>query len=303
MDEARLRPSRRWHPWLMLAPSLVLLGVFFLYPVAVAAHRSFFRWDLLTAPEWVGGAHYRVLLEDGSMLAIAGRTLLYSGLTVVGSTSLGLALALVLNREGLVYAWIRGAVFSAYVVSWVAVGLLWLWLLDPDAGLVSAAAELFVARSPAWLADPDWALFALIGVSVWKITGYAMVIFIAGLRDIPRSVLEAAALDGAGPGDRFWEIIWPLLRPTSAFVATTSLILSFQAFDIVRVMTQGGPVQATTVFVYAIYEQVFLNLRVGRASALTMVFFVILLGLTALQLWAWRLAGSRNRAMTRGSAR
>ena len=139
-----------------------------------------------------------------------------------------------------------------------------------------------------WLGNPRVVLFTLAGVTVWKITGYAMVIFLAGLQDVPRSVLEAAALDGAGPWQRFRYIVWPLLRPTATFVATTSLILSFQAFDIVRVMTQGGPVRSSTIFVYAIYEQVFVNMRVGRASALTVVFFVLLLGLTGLQWWLWR---------------
>ena len=151
----------------------------------------------------------------------------------------------------------------------------------------------------ALLSDPDTALWALAAVTVWKITGYAMVIFLAGLQDIPRSVLEAAALDGAGPWARFRHVTWPLLWPTAAFVGTTSLILSFQAFDIVRVMTQGGPIRSTTIFVYAIYEQVFLNLRVGRASALTVVFFLFLVALTLLQLWAWRRAG---RAAGEGSA-
>jgi sn-glycerol 3-phosphate transport system permease protein len=131
------------------------------------------------------------------------------------------------------------------------------------------------------------ALFALALVSVWKITGYSMVIFLAGLQDIPASLLEAAALDGAGPFRRFVHVTWPLLRPSAAFVGTTSLILSFQAFDVVRVMTQGGPVKSTTVFVYAIYEHVFVNLRVGRASALVVVFFAFLLALTGLQLWAF----------------
>ena len=121
-----------------------------------------------------------------------------------------------------------------------------------------------------------------------------MVIFLAGLQDIPKSVLEAAALDGATAWRRFWHVTWPLLRPTTVFVGTTSLIMSFQAFDIVRVMTQGGPIDSTTVFVYAIYEQVFMNLRVGRASALTMVFFALLLVLTAFQLWLWRRFSGRK---------
>jgi ABC-type sugar transport system permease subunit len=136
------------------------------------------------------------------------------------------------------------------------------------------------------------ALYTLALVTIWKIAGYAMVLFTAGLQDVPPSLIEAAALDGAGALDRFLNVTWPLLRPTTAFVGTTSLILSFQVFDVVRVMTQGGPVKSTTVFVYAIYEQVFMNLRVCRASAEVVVFFVLLLGLTLLQLRAWRKKGA-----------
>ena len=124
-----------------------------------------------------------------------------------------------------------------------------------------------------------------------------MVIFLAGLQDIPQSVLEAASLDGASRIQRFRHVIWPLLAPTTTFVATTSMILSFQAFDVVRVMTQGGPVRSTTVFVYAIYEHVFVNLRVGRASAMTVAFFAVLLLLTLFQLWTFRRA-ARGRVAT-----
>ena len=291
-----MTPTRRWHPYALLLPTAAVLGVFFVYPLLLAGYRSFFAWDLLTEPRWVGGAHYDSLWRSGTLMAVVGRTLLYSVVVVAAASSLGLSLALALNRRGTLYAFLRGAVFSAYVVSWVAVGLLWLWILDAEAGVLSRTLRALGLPVRAWLADPDVALYTLAAVTVWKITGYAMVIFLAGLQDIPKSVLEAAALDGAGPWRRFWRISWPLLRPTAAFVGTTSLILSFQAFDIVRVMTQGGPVESTTVFVYAIYEQVFINLRVGRASALTVVFFALLVVLTVLQLWAWRLAGRARSA-------
>jgi len=283
-----LRPTRAWHPYAMLAPTVIVLGLFFLLPLALAFHQSFHAWDLLTPPRPVGLANYRALWASGELVEIAARTLGYGVLVVSFSLSFGLGLALLLDREGRLYAFVRGAVFSAYVVSWVAVALLWLWLLDPQSGLVARAARGVGLPGVDWLGDPDLVLFALAGVTVWKITGYAMVCFLAGLQDIPRSVLEAAALDGATPWLRFRRIVWPLLRPTAAFVGTTSLILSFQAFDVVRVMTQGGPVRASTIFVYAIYEQVFVNLRVGRASALTVVFFVMLVGLTALQLRVWQ---------------
>jgi sn-glycerol 3-phosphate transport system permease protein len=272
----------------MLLPTGVVLLIFFLIPLGLAIKNSFFAWDLLTPPTFVGGDNYAVILKNGELLGTLKRTLLYSVVVVAFSMTIGLALAVLLNRPGRLYAFLRGSVFSAYVVSWVAVALLWMWILDESSGLLSVLLRRAGIPTLSWLGDPRSALLSLAFVSVWKITGYSMVIFLAGLQDIPRSLHEAAALDGAGPWQRFVNVTWPLLRPSAAFVGTTSLILSFQAFDVVRVMTQGGPVKATTIFVYAIYEHVFVNLRVGRASALTAVFFAFLLALTALQLWAWR---------------
>jgi ABC-type sugar transport system permease subunit len=291
-----MQPRRAHHPYLMLAPTALVLSLFVLYPLGLAFKTSFFAWDLLTPPRWVGLDNYAEILASGELAGTALRTLFYSAIVVVFSVALGLGLAVALNRQGAIYAFVRGAVFSAYVVSWVAVALLWMWILDADAGLLSAILRGLGVRPRSWLGDPDLALVTLAFVSVWKITGYAMVIFLAGLQDIPPSLLEAAALDGAGPVRRFVHVTWPLLRPSAAFVATTSLILSFQAFDVVRVMTQGGPVKSTTIFVYAIYEHVFQNLRVGRASALTVVFFLLLLGLTALQLWVFRVTDVKKRA-------
>lgn len=294
-----MRPRSPLHPYLFLLPTVVTLGIFFVAPLGMALKNSLYSWDMITPPRWVGAGNYEGLARSGELAGILGRTAGYSLIVVTASLALGLGLAVALDRPGRLYAFVRGAVFSAYVVSWVAVALLWMWLLDADAGVVGGIVRAFGGKPTSWLADPDRALHAIALVSVWKLTGYSMVIFLAGLQDVPRSVLEAAALDGAGPARRFWEVTWPLLRPSAAFVATTSLLASFQAFDVVRVMTQGGPVKATTLFVYAIYEHVFVNLRVGRASALTVVFFAVLLLVTALQLAAWRAAAGRR--ATRGA--
>ncbi len=272
----------------MLGPSLAAWFLFVFLPLGLAARQSLYAWDMLTPETWVGGANYAALAEEGELWRILGRTLGFSVLVVTGSMSLGLGLALLLDRPGGFFAFVRGAIFSAYVVSWVAVALLWVLLLDPDRGVFAALLRAIGLPRVGFLADPRAALPTLAGVTVWKITGYAMIVFLAGLRGVPQSLHEAAALDGANALERFRYVTWPLLRPTAAFVATTSLIVSFQAFDVVRIMTGGGPARATTLFVYAVYEQVFMNLSVGKASALAVVYFVVLCFLATLQLRTWR---------------
>jgi sn-glycerol 3-phosphate transport system permease protein len=272
----------------MLGPTLVLLVVFFLLPIGAALVQSFFSWDLLTPPRFVGGANYEALAEHGELLRMAARTLGYSVLVVAGTVSLGLALAILLDRPGRFFAAVRASIFSAYVVSWVAVALLWMWMLDGNAGLVGHSLRALGLGPTSLLGGLQTALPTLAVVGVWKLTGYAMIVFLAGLQSLPRSLFEAAALDGAGAWSRFRHVTMPLLAPTGAFVATTSLVTSFQAFDAVRIMTQGGPAHATELFVYAIYEQIFLDLSIGKASALTVVFFVMLLAVAGLQLRAWR---------------
>ncbi len=287
-----MKPRHALHPYLMLAPTLALLTLFFLGPLAVAARQSLYAWDMLTPPRFVGMDNFRALAASGALTRTVGTTLAYAAMVVGGSMSVGLLLALAVDRPGRLAAFVRGAVFSAYVVSWVAVALLWMWLLDGDVGLVSRGLRALHLPTRAWLGDPSTALVTIAMVSVWKITGYAMVLFFAGLQDVPRSLIDAAALDGAGAWQRFRHVTWPVLRPTTAFVGTTSLLAAFQAFDVVRVMTQGGPAGATELIVYAIYEQVFVDLRVGRASALVVVLALVLVAATAAQLAVWRRRGA-----------
>lgn len=283
-----MKPRSKAHPWLMLGPSLAAWFLFVFLPLGLAAYQSLFSWDMLTPPTYVGTANYAALAEGGELWRILGRTLFFSVLVVTGSMSLGLVLALLLDRPGRFFGFVRGSIFSAYVVSWVAVALLWVLLLDPDRGVAAAMLRWLHLPRIGFLADPRAAIPTLAGVTVWKITGYSMIVFLAGLRGVPKSLHEAASLDGANAWARFRYVTWPLLRPTAAFVATTSLIVSFQAFDVVRIMTGGGPARATTLFVYAVYEQVFMNLSVGKASALAVVYFGVLCILAALQLRAWR---------------
>src|ERR1700689_4209972 len=269
----------------MLGPTLVLLVAFFIVPIGVAAFESFFAWDLLTPPRYVGLGNSRAIVAHGWLLGIVLRTLAYSALVVTGTMALGLGLALLVDRPGRFFALVRASVFSAYVVSWVAVALLWMTLLDDTGGVVAHALRIVGLGRVSLLGDPRAALPTLAVIGVWKLTGYSMIVLLSGLQSVPPSLHEAAALDGAGPWARFRYVTLPALGPTAAFAATTTLVTSFQAFDVVRIVTQGGPGRAPQLFVYAIYEQIFLDLRVGRASALTVVFFFLLLALATLQLW------------------
>ena len=201
---AHVKPSHVRDPYWMLLPTLLLLFVFFVFPLAMLVKHSLFSWDLLTPARYVGLGNYRSLWRSGELWQTFGTTLSMSSAVVLGSMTAGLALALLLDRPGPWAAFVRSAVFSAYVVSWVSVGLLFLWLLDADSGIFAGVWRIFWhGRAPRWLADPALAPWAVAAVTIWKITGYALVIFLSGLQDVPQSILEAAELDGASTGPTF----------------------------------------------------------------------------------------------------
>jgi len=283
------RRARRdaWLGYALVAPSLALFGLVYLYPVAYSAYVSVFEWDLMTPKRYVGLANYHALAssEFGEVLV---NTACYSGGVVALSLGLGLVLALLLNRRGALSAALQGCIFSSYIVSWVAVSLLWIWMLDPQYGLVTYTLRLAGLPPVNWLGSPSVALWTLVLVTVWKTIGYPLVIYLAGLQAIPGDFYEAAALDGATGWNRFRFITWPLLSPTTLFLVVTLTIASFQGFDIVKIMTQGGPVTSTMIYVYYIYEQAFQYFRLGKASAAVVVFFVLILLLTLLQWLVFR---------------
>jgi len=283
------RRARRdaWLGYALVGPSLALFGLVYLYPVAYSAYVSVFEWDLMTPKRYVGLANYRELWspEFGEVLV---NTACYSGGVVVLALGLGMALALLLNDRSRLSAALQACIFSSYIVSWVAVSLLWVWMLDPQYGLVTYGLRLVGLRPVNWLGSPSVALWTLVLVTVWKTIGYPLVIYLAGLQAIPGDFYEAAALDGATGWKRFRFITWPLLSPTTLFLVVTLTIASFQGFDIVKIMTQGGPITSTMIYVYYIYEQAFQYFRLGRASAAVVIFFGLILLLTLLQWLVFR---------------
>jgi len=284
-----VRRARRdaWLGYALVGPSLALFGLVYLYPVAYSAYVSVFEWDLMTPKRYVGLANYRDLWspEFGEVLV---NTACYSGGVVVLALGLGLALALLLNDRSRLSAGLQACIFSSYIVSWVAVSLLWVWMLDPQYGLVTYGLRLVGLRPVNWLGSPSVALWTLVLVTVWKTIGYPLVIYLAGLQAIPGDFYEAAALDGATGWKRFRFITWPLLSPTTLFLVVTLTIASFQGFDIVKIMTGGGPITSTMIYVFYIYEQAFQYFRLGKASAAVVIFFGLILLLTLLQWLVFR---------------
>jgi len=270
--------------YLFLAPGLLLFAAFRLYPLLEGLRLSFTNARLGRATEqFVGFANYTRLTEDSRFQVSLTNTAFYALASTLPVLVIPLLLALALNR-GALRNTLRSVFFFPFTLSVVTVGLAWLWLLDPVVGPFNYYLRRLGAPSHSWLAEPQTAMWAIIVTTVWWVTGYYLVIYLAGLQDIPRDLYEAAALDGAGGWRSFWAITLPLLRPVLLFVMVTHVIGSFQLFGQVFVLTGGGPGDATRTVVQHLYETAFQNFfQFGAASAMAWVLFAVVLGFSVLQ--------------------
>jgi multiple sugar transport system permease protein len=276
--------------WWFTAPAMALIGVFFFLPVAGGLLLSFTDFDVYAIGDpatarWVGLANYSQVLTTPLFWQALGNTLL---LVVAGGplsvlTSLAAALAVSARRvraPGL----FRSSFFIPVVTTLVAVAIVWRYLYHPHYGLVNWALSALHLPTVDWLGDPHWAMPAIILMTVWKNFGYNMLIFIAGLHTIPEDLYEAARLDGAGAWARFVHITLPGLAPTFLFVGVTTMLGQFQVFAEPYVMTQGGPLKATTTLVMLMYEQGFRWWRLGLAAAIAFLLFILMLAGTLVQM-------------------
>jgi multiple sugar transport system permease protein len=278
----RLNLSRREELlfYLCISPWLIGLFLFVLGPMIASLFYSLTRWDLLSQPEFVGLANYERMLTRDPLFYQALKvttifTLAYVPLEMIG----GLGLALLMNRSMRSISAFRTIFYLPTVLSGVAFVVVWMWLLHPTAGLINATLARFGIDGPRWLTDPDTALIALLMMSVWGL-GRAAVIYLAGLRGVPREFYEAASLDGASRVRAFFAITLPLISPTIFFNLLLSVIATFQTFTSAFVATDGGPLNATLFYVLYLYRQAFRFFNMGYASALAWVLFVVILILT-----------------------
>jgi ABC-type sugar transport system permease subunit len=282
---SRLRHDERLLFVLFVAPNLILFGLFTYWPMLQNVRLSTVRWDMISPVRTpVGLDNYRYLAADPVFQRVVLNTLVFAVAAVGLSLLLGLATALLLNRKLRWRDGARAVLFAPTLLSGAAIGIVWVYVFDPRYGLVAQVLGWVGLQSPAWLDDPAWAMPAIVIVYVWKNLGFATVIFLAGLQAIPQDLYEAARIDGAGAWWRFRSVTLPMLSPITFFLLITSILATFQSFDIVQVMTEGGPVNATNTLVYYVYEQGFVAFNAGRAAAAAMVLFAVMLGVTLLQL-------------------
>ncbi len=272
-------------PYLFLLPALLLFLAFRAYPLIHGFWLSLTTARLGRAQyTFIGVSNYSRLLSDDRFLLSLINTAYYTAASTLPILALPLLLAVALNRDVPLKALLRGAFFFPFTLSVVTVGLTWLWLLDPVVGPFSYYLKWIGVPVGSILAEPRWAMWGIVVTSVWWVTGYYLVLYLAGLQDIPRHLYEAAAIDGSGAWRSFWSITLPLLRPVFLFVFVIHTIGSFQIFGQVFIMTQGGPGDATRTVVQHLYETAFQNLfAFGSASAMAWVLFALILVFSVLQ--------------------
>ncbi|MEV5962585.1 sugar ABC transporter permease [Kribbella sp. NPDC051952] len=268
--------------WLFVSPWLIGFALFTVGPMASSIYVSLTSWDLITPPKFVGLANYTEAFQDPRVGQALKVTLLYAVISVPLQTVLAFVVALLLNTDLPGMRFFRTVWYLPSLVSGVAQMVLFLWVFNPQYGLANDVLGRIGIDGPAWLYDASWALPTVILMSLWTVGG-AMVIYLAGLKDVPANLYEAAALDGAGPLRLFWHVTLPQLSPIILFNALTGIIGSLQVFT-QGFITNGGPKDSLLFFVYYLYDNAFKNFRMGYASALAWILFVVILALTAVTL-------------------
>jgi len=278
--------SKVWHFLSFGAPGVLIYVCFVLAPIVISFAYSLTNLDVFHPQgDYVGWANYRQIFGDEEFLTSLRVTTILTLIVVIVPNVLGLAIALLLDKRGWLYNALRGVFFTPVILSSVVVSIIWTRLLDADGPVNQALRGLGVAQPPGWLSDPDLALYSVATVVSWQMLGFCVVVYLAGLQGVPVEMLEAAAIDGAGPVRRFRAVTWPLLAPALTINTVVLLISAFKTYDYVKVITNGGPGSGTTsTIAFSILTTGYDGNHVGRASAMAIVMLVIIAVATAVVL-------------------
>lgn len=267
---------------MFLLPSLLGCFFFIFLPSFASFFLSFSDYNLINSAKFVGLDNYIDLLESAEFWLVFKNTIIYAFFVTVFGTIIPLVLASVMNSKLKFKEMFKTIYFLPFITPMIVIAMIWQWVFDPNIGFINMLFKSHIQ----WLYDSNWAMVSLIFVSVWKLVGYNMIIFLSGFAGLNRQVYEAAKIDGASEVKTFFKITLPLLSPTVFFVVLITTISSFQVFDLIYLMTQGGPNNSTNVLVYWLYKNAFELFNIGKASAIAYILFVFIFVLTLIQ---WKL--------------
>lgn len=262
-----------------ILPALIGTFIFIIIPIFCSFALSFTEWDLLNEIKFVGLANYKAILTQKIFLDILINTLIYALSVTVFAVIIPLILASIINNKIKGSEWFKTVYFIPFITPTVVIAIVWSWIFDPNIGAINT---LFKSNL-VWLFDTKLAMPVLIFVSVWKQIGYNIILFLTGFATIPTNLYEASKIDGASNKEIFFNITLPLLKPTTYFVTLVTAISSFQVFDLIYIMTEGGPKNSTNVIVYSIYKYAFEYFDIGKACALAYILFFIIFILAIIQ--------------------
>jgi len=272
--------------FLFVSPMLLGVTVLVLIPIIATFILSFSNWNFVIGFkgfEWAGMEHFQKLFRDPTFLKSFRNNLIFL-LTVPVYLIVSLLLAIIIDKQVYLKSYFKVAYFMPYISSVVAVAIVWQVLFHPSFGPVNQfLMSIGIENPPKWIADPDYALISVMMISVWISIGYNLIVYIAALQSIPRELYEAADIDGANGWVKFKSVTLPMLSPTTFFLMITGIISTFKVFDLIAVLTQGGPVQSTSMLVWYLYDTAFTNLKIGYASSMAAVLFMCVLVITLLQ--------------------
>lgn len=276
--------------WLFLLPELVGMLYLYIFPIVFSLIISFSEWNLVggfSTIKFVGLENFQKMFQDEKVFIALKNNLIFTFLSVPIGMALALILAVLIHTKVYLKEYFKVAFFIPYISSIIAIGAVWSALYHPSSGPINMFLKsIGFEKTPLWLADPNYSLIAIIIISVWAIIGYNVIIYIAGLSNIPEELYEAASIDGASSVQKFFKITLPMLGPTNVFLFITLLIGSFKVFDLIAFLTDGGPNNSSTVIVFRIYEEGFRNFNMGYASAISWLLFIVVAVITLI---SWKI--------------
>ena len=270
--------QKKMTPWMFLAFPLALYVLWVIGPAFYTVYLSLTDWDGLSKPRFIGLENFRTLFDDPVFMTSLMNNVKWLAIFIVIPVCLGLALAMILNKNIRGEKFFKASIYSPMILSPAVIGLIWGWMYDPSGGLINTTLTAVGLKSltAGWLSDPKLVLYCIIAAAAWRHTGYVMVLYLTGLKGIPGSVIEAARVDGASGWKMFWHILLPMLRPSTIIVVVVTIIDSLRAFDMVNMMTQGGPFNSSNVLANFMYLEAFHNYRMGFGAAVAVILFLIM---------------------------